>query len=134
MVLAEGEEPKFTKVLLDVLLDEYVAFRQSIRAQTLERSKVLIETMTKKSKELPERSEKLEAFRKTNAIALLTERHRAAADALAELKARRAKNLTEYERIHEALESVEASMNARTRSIGNKQLQTSAANSNKAST
>ena len=32
-ILATGSEPKYTKIILDALLDEFIAFRQSIREQ-----------------------------------------------------------------------------------------------------
>jgi len=73
-VFATGEEPKFTKIFLDALLDEFIAFRQQIRAQGLERAlNTFTEAVVKKSQELQVKTEKLEAFRKANNSVVLAE-------------------------------------------------------------
>ncbi len=88
-VFAVGSDPKFTKILLDSLLDEFVAFRQQIREQGLERSlNTFTETVVKKSKELQDRTVKLEAFRQANDVVLLTKGRDEAATHLVKAKAR----------------------------------------------
>lgn len=67
-VFAVGGEPQFTRIFLDALLDEFIAFRQQIREQGLERAlNTFTETFVKKSKELQERTVALETFRKAHA-------------------------------------------------------------------
>lgn len=88
-VFAFGSDPKFTKILLDALIDEFVAFRQQIRAQGLERSlNTFTETVVKKSKELQDRTVKLEAFRQANDVVVLTKGRDEAATHLVKAKAR----------------------------------------------
>jgi len=90
-VFASGSEPKFTKIFLDALLDEFVAFRQQIRRQGLDRSlKTFTETVAKKGKELQERTEKLEAFRKTHDTIQLGDRQNELAEKRTGLKAKHA--------------------------------------------
>jgi beta-lactamase regulating signal transducer with metallopeptidase domain len=74
-VFAVGSEKVFTKIFLDAMLDEFVAFRQQIREQGLERAlNTFTETVVKKSQELQERTERLEAFRKAhNGVILKSE-------------------------------------------------------------
>ncbi len=88
-VFAVGSEPKFTKMLLDALIDEFIAFRQQTREQGLERAlNTFTETVVKKSKELQERTERLEAFRKANDVVVLTKGRDEAATHLVKAKAR----------------------------------------------
>lgn len=90
-VTAIGAEPKYTRVFLDALLDEFVAFRQQIRSQGLDRSlKTFTETVVKKAKELQERTEKLEAFRKTHDTIQLGDRQNELAEKRTGLKAKHA--------------------------------------------
>jgi succinoglycan biosynthesis transport protein ExoP len=71
-VFAVGSDKTFTKIFLDAVLDEFVAFRRQIRGQGLERVlNTFTETVVKKSKELQERTERLEAFRKANNAVIL---------------------------------------------------------------
>jgi beta-lactamase regulating signal transducer with metallopeptidase domain len=73
-VFAVGDQPQYTKVFLDALLDEFVAFRQQIREQGLERAlNTFAETVVTKSKELQHKTEKLESFRKANNAVVLAE-------------------------------------------------------------
>lgn len=117
-VFAIGSEPKFTKIFLDAMLDEFVAFRQQIREQGLERAlNTFTETVVKKSKELQERTEKLEAFRKANDVVVLTDGRNEAAAFLLNLKAKRENVLTESKDIETALQDVDAAMVDRERSL-----------------
>jgi hypothetical protein len=54
-ILATGTEPKYTKIFLDALLDEFIAFRQSIREQA--QGKVLQQFLV----EIVSRQKKMEA-------------------------------------------------------------------------
>jgi beta-lactamase regulating signal transducer with metallopeptidase domain len=82
-VFANGPDPKFTKIFLDALLDEFVAFRKLIREQSLERTtKSFTEKVVKISKEYQEKHKSLEAFRKANPADVLAEGTRAASTKL----------------------------------------------------
>ncbi len=88
-VFATGGEPKFTKVFLDALLDEFIAFRQQIREQGLERAlNTFSETVVKKSKELEDKTHALEAFRKANNSVVLAEGNNEAAAKLQKQQSR----------------------------------------------
>jgi capsular exopolysaccharide synthesis family protein len=100
------------------MLDEFVAFRQQIREQGLERAlNTFTETVVKKSKELQERTERLEAFRKANDKVVLTDGRNEAAAFLLNLKARRENLNSELTDIQNALEDVDAAMIDRERGI-----------------
>ncbi len=110
-VFAIGSEPKFTKIFLDALLDEFIAFRQQIREQGLERAlNTFTETVVKKSKELQERTEKLEAFRKANDTIQLSGNHNEAATFLINLKTKREAISGEQRDLQVALQDVDAAM------------------------
>ncbi len=117
-VFAVGSEKTFTKIFLDAMLDEFVAFRQQIREQGLERAlNTFTETVVKKSKELQERTERLEAFRKANDKVVLTDGRNEAAAFLLNLKAKRENLNSELTDIRNALEDVDAAMVDRERGI-----------------
>ena len=117
-VFAVGSEKTFTKIFLDAMLDEFVAFRQQIREQGLERAlNTFTETVVKKSKELQERTERLEAFRKANDKVVLTDGRNEAAAFLLNLKAKRENLNSELTDIRNALEDVDAAMIDRERGI-----------------
>jgi polysaccharide biosynthesis transport protein len=110
-VFAIGSEPKFTKIFLDALLDEFIGFRQQIREQGLERAlNTFTETVVKKSKELQERTEKLEAFRKANDTIQLSGNHNEAATFLINLKTKREIISGEQRDLQVALQDVDAAM------------------------
>ncbi|MEQ1747906.1 MAG: M56 family metallopeptidase [Prosthecobacter sp.] len=88
-VFAVGSEPKFTKIFLDAMLDEFIAFRQKIREQSVDRALIIFtEAVVKKSKELQERTENLEAFRKANDVVDLAAGRTASATELVKAKTR----------------------------------------------
>lgn len=117
-VFAVGSEKTFTKIFLDAMLDEFVAFRQQIREQGLERAlNTFTETVVKKSKELQERTERLEAFRKANDKVVLTDGRNEAAAFLLNLKSKRENLNSELTDIQNALEDVDAAMVDRERGI-----------------
>ncbi|MDB6005028.1 MAG: hypothetical protein JWR15_2015 [Prosthecobacter sp.] len=63
-ILATGSEPKYTRIFLDALLDEFIAFRQSIRegAQGKVLQQFLSEVVTRQ-KSMEDATEKLEKAR-----------------------------------------------------------------------
>lgn len=88
-VFSTGEEPKFTRVFLDALLDEFLALREQTRERGLERAlNTLSETVVVKSKELQDKTEELEAFRKANDTSLLKTNQQEAIAKLKQLQAR----------------------------------------------
>lgn len=110
-VFAVGAEQKYTQFFLEAMLDEFVAFRQQIREQGLERAlNTFTETVVKKSKELQECGERLEAFRKANNIVTLTNGNNEAAAFLINLKVKRDSLQTELNDITLALQDVDAAM------------------------
>lgn len=117
-VFAIGAEQKYTQIFLESLLDEFVAFRQQIREQGLERAlNTFTETVVKKSKELQEIGEKLESFRKANNIVTLTNGNNEAAAFLINLKAKKKSLETELSDISLALQDVDQAMINRERSL-----------------
>ncbi len=63
-ILATGSEPKYTRIFLDALLDEFIAFRQSIREQA--QGKVLqqfLQEVVTQQRGMEESMEKLEKVR-----------------------------------------------------------------------
>lgn len=63
-ILATGPEPKYTRIFLDALLDEFISFRQSIREQA--QGKVLqrfLQEVVSKQKAMEDSMEKLEKAR-----------------------------------------------------------------------
>lgn len=70
-ILATGSEPKYTKIFLDALLDEFINFRQSIREQA--QGKVLqrfLQEVVSKQKSMEDSIEKLEKARARGAATL----------------------------------------------------------------
>lgn len=117
-VFATGSEPKYTKIFLDALLDEFVASRQQIREQALGRVLTsFAEDVVKREKALQERADKLAAFRKANNVVNITNGNNEAAAFLTALKAQREARITELNDIKLALENVDAAMVNRERSI-----------------
>lgn len=110
-VRAIGAEQDYTRIFLEALLDEFVAFRQQIREQGLERAlNTFTETVVKKSKELEERAAKLETFRKANNVVTLTNGNNEAAAFLINLKVKRNYVETDYNDITLALQDVDQAM------------------------
>ncbi|MFN0080495.1 MAG: hypothetical protein ACKVY0_28850 [Prosthecobacter sp.] len=63
-ILATGTEPKYTKVFLDALLDEFTAFRQSVREQSQGRGlQQFLQEVVKKQKVMEEAFATLEKAR-----------------------------------------------------------------------
>lgn len=85
-VRAFGSDPKYTRIFLDALLDEFIAFRNQIREQQRNKAlTTLAEDIVRREKDLQEKRAKLIAFRKANNIATLTASNDAATTRLKEL-------------------------------------------------
>jgi capsular polysaccharide biosynthesis protein len=72
-ILATGSEPKYTQIFLNSLLDEFIAFRQSIREQA--QGKVLstfLQEVVNKQKVMEEKSDLLQRFCSANNILTIT--------------------------------------------------------------
>lgn len=71
-VVAIGQEPNYTRIFLDALLDEFVSFRNQIRET--QRNKALTslaEDVVRREKALEEKSAKLAEFEKKNNVVIL---------------------------------------------------------------
>lgn len=82
-ILATGSDPKYTQIFLNALLDEFIAFRQSIREQA--QGKVLsafLQEVVNKQKAMEEKSEALEKFQSANNIVVNLAGHNESADGL----------------------------------------------------
>lgn len=117
-ILATGSEPKYTKIFLDALLDEFISFRQSIREQA--QGKVLqqfMQEVVNKQKIMEDRNERLKKFSAANNIITITNGNNAAATFLHNLEAQRESQRTIQEELKLALANVDAAMQARERSL-----------------
>jgi capsular exopolysaccharide synthesis family protein len=117
-ILATGSEPKYTKIFLDALLDEFISFRQSIREQA--QGKVLqqfLQEVVAKQKVMEENLDRLTKFRTANNIITITNGNNAAAQFLNNLQAQRETQKTTYEELKLAIGNVNAAMEARERLI-----------------
>lgn len=89
-VLATGEDPKFTRALLDALLDEFIAFRQSIREQAQGKTvKTLLQETVAKQKAMEDRNAALTLFAQKNNILTNTNGNNFLAQSLNNLQAQR---------------------------------------------
>ncbi|MBL9134200.1 MAG: hypothetical protein JNG86_23500, partial [Verrucomicrobiaceae bacterium] len=85
-VLATGEDPKYTQIYLNALLDEFIAFRFSIREQA--QGKVLssfLQEVVNKQKMMEEKNEALTQFQSANNVLSLTNGNNESAQHLSEL-------------------------------------------------
>ncbi|MFN0079218.1 MAG: polysaccharide biosynthesis tyrosine autokinase [Prosthecobacter sp.] len=117
-ILATGSEPKYTKIFLDALLDEFIAFRQAIREQA--QGKVLqqfLQEVVSKQKVMEESMERLAKFRTANNIITIINGNNLAAQFLTNLQSQRESQRTTLEELRLALANVDAAMEARERSL-----------------
>jgi len=71
-VVATGIEPKYTRVFLDALLDEFIAFRNQIReTQRNKALTTLAEDVVRREKNLQEKQDKLTKFEKTESRVII---------------------------------------------------------------
>ncbi len=117
-ILATGSEPKYTKIFLDALLDEFISFRQNVREQA--QGKVLqqfLQEVVSKQKIMEESMDRLTKFRTANNIITIINGNNAAAQFLHNLQAQRESQRTTQEELKLALADVDAAMEARERSL-----------------
>jgi hypothetical protein len=89
-ILATGSEPRYTKIFLDALLDEFIAFRQNIREQA--QGKVLqqfLQEVVNKQKVMEERNDKLTKFSAANNVITINNSNNTAAQFLNNLQSQR---------------------------------------------
>ena len=117
-ILATGSEPKYTRIFLDALLDEFIAFRQSIREQ--DQGKVIQQFLSEvvtKQKLMDESLENLTKFKTANNILTITNGNNLAAQFLGNLEAQRESQRTTLEDLRLAIANVNAAMEARERML-----------------
>ncbi len=117
-ILATGSEPKYTKIFLDALLDEFIAFRQSIREQA--QSKVIqqfLQEVVTKQKVMDDTLEQLTKFKAANNILTLTNGNNLAAQFLANLQGQLESQRTTLEDLRLAIANVNAAMVERERML-----------------
>lgn len=115
-ILATGSEPKYTQIFLNSLLDEFIAFRQSIREQA--QGKVLstfLQEVVNKQKVMDEKSDLLQRFCSANNILTITNGQNEAAYFLTQLKSQRETQRTALAEIDMAVQNVNAAMQQRER-------------------
>jgi beta-lactamase regulating signal transducer with metallopeptidase domain len=89
-ILATGDDPKHTQIFLNTLLDEFIAFRQSIREQS--QGKVMsafLKEVVNKQKVMEEKNEAYSKWNAKNNILAVTNTNQEAAPFLTHLKALR---------------------------------------------
>jgi len=117
-ILATGSEPKYTRIFLDALLDEFIAFRQSIREQA--QGKVIqqfLQEVVTKQKVMEDSLERLTKFKVANNILTITNGNNLAAQFLANLESQRESQRTTLEDLRLAIANVNAAMEARERML-----------------
>ncbi len=117
-ILATGSEPKYTKIFLDALLDEFIAFRQSIREQA--QGKVLqqfLQEVVTKQKVMEDSLERLTKFKAANNIVTITNGNNLKAQFLSNLEAQRQAQSTTLEELRLAIANVNAAMEDRERML-----------------
>lgn len=117
-ILATGSEPKYTRIFLDSLLDEFIAFRQSIREQA--QGKVLqqfLQEVVTKQKVMEDSLERLTKFKAANNILTITNGNNMAAQFLLNLESQRESQRTTLEDLRLNIANVNAAMEARERML-----------------
>jgi polysaccharide biosynthesis transport protein len=115
-ILATGSEPRYTKIFLDALLDEFIAFRQNIREQA--QGKVLqqfLQEVVNKQKVMEERNDKLTKFSAANNVITINNSNNTAAQFLNNLQSQRESQRTMLAELKLALANVDAAMQSRER-------------------
>lgn len=95
-VMGTGDDAKYTHVYLDALLDEFIAFRQSVREQAQGKVlKTFLEETVKKRKMMEDKMEALEVFQRENNLTAVTNGNDKAAQLLGTLQLQREQVRTE---------------------------------------
>lgn len=107
-VSAVGSDPKYTRVFLDALLDEFRAFREQIREQQRNKAlTTLAEDLVKREKALKEKSERLARFQKENTIVVLANGQNQAAEFLKQMTVEKSRLMLDLGDIGQAVGDVE---------------------------
>lgn len=115
-VAAIGTEPKFTRVFLDALLDEFRSFRDNIREQQRNKAlTALAEDVVKRETALKEKGEKLATFKKNNNVVVLQGNNNQAAQMLSGFKAERERLGIQLSDMDMALKDLDTSLQNRER-------------------
>lgn len=115
-VVATGQEPKYTRIFLDALLDEFIAFRNQIREQQRNKAlTTLAEDVVRREKALQEKQDKIVAFEKDNNVVALTQANNYLAQALVKLRCEREEQLATIDEISATLENLSAGLRQRER-------------------
>ncbi|MBX7210814.1 MAG: hypothetical protein K1X78_21080 [Verrucomicrobiaceae bacterium] len=115
-VVATGQEPKYTRIFLDALLDEFIAFRNQIREQQRNKAlTTLAEDVVRREKSLQDKQDKIAAFQKANNVVALTQANNYLAQALVKLRGEREEQLATIDEISATLENLSAGLRQRER-------------------
>lgn len=117
-ILATGSEPRYTKIFLDALLEEFIAFRQSIREQA--QGKVIqtfLQEVVNKQKVMEDKNERLTKFASANNILTITNGNNAAAQFLNNLQSQRETQRTQLAELKLFLNNVDAMIQTRERDL-----------------
>ena len=115
-VAAIGTEPKFTRVFLDSLLDEFRAFRDQIReGQRNKALTALAEDVVKRETQLKEKGEKLATFKKNNNVVVITQGNNQSAEFLRQLNLEKNRLMMQLSDMDLALKDVDAALQQRER-------------------
>jgi hypothetical protein len=113
-IAATGTEPKFTRVFLDALLDEFRAFREQIREQQRDKAlTALAEDVVKREAANKQKADKLAAFKQVSNVVVLTNAQNQAADLLKQVKQEQHRLHLQLAEIELALKDIEARLRAR---------------------
>lgn len=110
-VLATGEEPKFAKAFLDALLDEFIAWQQSIREQLSGRAvQALLKETVSRQKMMEERNIALTRFAEANNFLANTNQNNQLAQSLAALTKQRQDTLSKLDELKLEAEDIPAAI------------------------
>jgi len=113
-IVATGAEPKYTKIFLDALLEEFIAFRQSIREQAQGRViQTFLQEVVNKQKVMEDKNERLTKFASANNILTITNGNNAAAQFLNSLESQRETQRTQLAELKLFLNNVDAMIQTR---------------------
>ncbi len=111
---ARCADGQYAKVFLDALLDEFIAFRQSIREQTQGKAlNTFLQETVKQQKVMEDKAAALAAFQKENNVVTLTNANNKAAARLKELMEQREALRTVTAAMKLALDNISAALAAR---------------------
>lgn len=118
-VQAQSEDGKYAKAFLDALLDEFIAFRQSIHEQVIGRKgSSYQQEALRRRKPMEESIAKLDEFRRSNNVITLTNANNAAAAFLSKLQVQLEENRSKLAELELCLADIPAA-------VTNKQIQVS---------